>query len=746
MATPTPAAHPRAAPRAGALHGLAALLLVVALALFIGPARATVAEPRHALVVGNAAYAQAPLSNPANDARAVAAALRKAGFTVDLRLDATQRQLNEAIRAFGDRLKGGGAGLFYFAGHGVQIKGRNFLLPVGEDIRREDEVPFRAVDVQMVLDKMESAKNRVNVVILDACRDNPFARASRSAGGGLGSMDAPIGSLVAFATAPGSVASDGQGAHGLYTQHLLANIEKPGLPIEEVFKRVRLGVRLDSNGRQVPWENTSLEGDFFFVPPAAAARPATATLPPPPALEHIARAERAHELLRQRQLDDAERLFQALARDTHPEVALMGQEGLAEALLARGDTAGALQAANDIIARAPTRGAAYLTRGRALAARGDAAAAPAALRQAADDGTVADFSFQKSQALVALGNAQRARDPQAAQAAYERAARLDRQSVQALSNLAVALQQGGQWQRAQALLERANALDPRDAITIALLRQLKESVAEGQDRARQASIDASVRELVARLRNPPPRPAAAGTPDDWTSPVMALSVLPFQDQALPGAAGRIGLEVLVQQELIRELQARGHTLVERRLLDQVLAEARLGASELADPDTQVRLGRLLAARLIVSGVMTHEPGGLAASVRAIDTETTQLAMVRAERQAGGGNPAALAAAIAQQIAATLQEKYPLRGRIALVEDDRVVINLGQRHGVRAGQAFHVVERGAPIELGGRVLGHRDTRVARLTVTEVQEQLAYARVAERQGPLSRNQRVVVARPE
>ncbi|MFM7506227.1 MAG: caspase domain-containing protein, partial [Rubrivivax sp.] len=298
MPTPTPAAHPAPAPRAGAPLALAAWLLIVALALFVAPARATVAEPRHALVVGNAAYAQAPLSNPANDARAVAAALRKAGFTVDLRLDATQRQLHEAIRVFGDRLKGGGAGLFYFAGHGVQIKGRNFLLPVGEDIRREDEVTFRAIDVQMVLDKMESAKNRVNVVILDACRDNPFARASRSAGGGLGSMDAPIGSLVAFATAPGSVASDGQGANGLYTQHLLANIEKPGLPIEEVFKRVRLGVRLDSNGRQVPWENTSLEGDFFFVPPAAVARPATATLPPPPALEHIARAERAHELLR----------------------------------------------------------------------------------------------------------------------------------------------------------------------------------------------------------------------------------------------------------------------------------------------------------------------------------------------------------------------------------------------------------------------------------------------------------------
>ena len=314
------------------------MLLLVALALVLGPAQATVAEPLNALLVGNAAYAQAPLSNPANDARAVAPALRKAGFAIDLRLDANQRRLNEAVRAFGDWLKGGGAGLFCFAGHGVQIKGRYFLLPVGEDIRREDAVPFRTVGVQLVLDKLGSAKNRSNAVILDACRDNPFARTSRSAGGGLGSMDAPFGSLVAFATAPGSVASDGQGTNGLYTQHRLANIEKPGLPAAELFKRVRLGVRLDSNRRQVPWENTSLAGDFFFVPPAAAARPATATLPPT-ALEHVARAERAHELLRQRQLDDAERQFQAPARDTHLEVALMGQEGLDQALLARGDAA-----------------------------------------------------------------------------------------------------------------------------------------------------------------------------------------------------------------------------------------------------------------------------------------------------------------------------------------------------------------------------------------------------------------------
>jgi len=720
--------------------GALALALVLGAAL-AGPSRAAVAEPRHALVVGNASYANAPLTNPVNDARAVATALRKAGFIVDLKLNASQQQLQDAVTAFGDRLKAGGAGLFYFAGHGVQIKGRNFLLPVGAEIRREDEVPFKAVDVQMVLDKMDTAKNRVNVVILDACRDNPFARSTRSTGGGLGSMDAPIGSLVAFATAPGSVASDGKGDNGLYTQHLLANLERPGLPIEEVFKRVRLGVRLDSNGQQIPWENTSLEGDFYFFPPSPAAQATRPTLPPPPALEQVARAERGHELLRQRQTDDAERIFQALAVNSHPEVALMGREGLAEVLLARGDLQQALKAANDIIARAPTRTAAYLTRGRALAATGDAVAAQAALRQAADDKTSADFSFQKSQALLAVGNAQRAQDPKAALASYERAVREDRQSVQALSNLAVALQDTGNPQRAQALLERAKALDPTDAVTLALLRQAQEAIAEGQDRARQAAIDASVKDLVAQFRSPPPRPAGAGAADDWTSPVMALSVLPFQDQAQPGAGGRIGLEVLVQQELIRELQRRGYTLVERRLLDKVLAEVKLGASELADQDTQIRLGRLLAARLMVWGVMTHEAGSLAASVRAIDTETTQLAMVRAERQAAPGNPTELAVAIARQLAATIQDKYPLKGRIALVEGERVIINLGKKHGVAAGQAFNVIERGAPIELNGRVLGHRDTRIAQIVVTEVQEQLAYARIAERQGALDKNQRII-----
>ncbi|MGE0358056.1 MAG: caspase domain-containing protein [Burkholderiales bacterium] len=219
------------------------------------------------MVIGNGAYRDSPLLNPVNDAKAISAALRAAGFAVIERHDQGAVEMRRAIREFGERLRLGGAGLFYFAGHGVQVNGRNFLIPADADIKYEDEIEDQSVDVSLVLGKMESGKARINIVILDACRNNPFVRGSRSARSGLAAMEAPIGSLIAYATSPGQVASDGTGKNGLYTQHLLRELERPGLKVEDVFKRVRAAVRQASNGRQVPWENTSLEGDFYFRPP-----------------------------------------------------------------------------------------------------------------------------------------------------------------------------------------------------------------------------------------------------------------------------------------------------------------------------------------------------------------------------------------------------------------------------------------------------------------------------------------------
>jgi hypothetical protein len=225
-----------------------------------------------ALIVGNSSYSDAPLANPANDARAMAGALKDLGFTVIARENADLKSMNAAVREFGDKLRAGGVGVFYYAGHGMQIKGNNYLIPVGSNIEREDEVAYGAIDAQSILDKMDSAGNGNNFMILDACRNNPFIRNTRSGKGGLSQMDAPVGTLVSFATSPGAVASDGTGANGLYTTHLLDALKQPGLKAEEVFKRVRAAVRRDSKGAQVPWEATSLEGDFYFRPPVQMAQ------------------------------------------------------------------------------------------------------------------------------------------------------------------------------------------------------------------------------------------------------------------------------------------------------------------------------------------------------------------------------------------------------------------------------------------------------------------------------------------
>ncbi len=240
-------------------------------------------ERRVALVIGNAAYKSvSTLQNPVNDSRAIAKSLRGLGFEVIERENVGREALALAVREYGDKLRGASVGLFYFAGHGVQVKGRNYLIPVDADIAREDEVQYRSFDVNEVLDKMDSARTAINLVVLDACRNNPFARSFKTSQTGLAQMDAPTGTLIAFATAPGSVAQDGDGSNGLYTGALLKHIAAPGVAVEQMFKRVRVDVVNASKNQQVPWESSSLNRDFTFAS-AAAAKPAVATAAPNPA-------------------------------------------------------------------------------------------------------------------------------------------------------------------------------------------------------------------------------------------------------------------------------------------------------------------------------------------------------------------------------------------------------------------------------------------------------------------------------
>jgi len=224
-------------------------------------------ERRLALLLGNAAYVHGgDLSNPTNDVDAMGRVLGRLGFTVMSRVNCGQREMKQAIDEFGSRLKSHDVGLFFYAGHGIQVDGSNYLVPVDADLDEESDVEYDCVRADRVLAKMESAGVSTSIVVLDACRDNPFERSWRRSGSGRGLafMNAPSGSIIAYATAPGSTASDGSGSNGLYTSALLRHIETPGITIEDVFKRVRQTVRDMTDRKQTPWESTSLTGAFFF--------------------------------------------------------------------------------------------------------------------------------------------------------------------------------------------------------------------------------------------------------------------------------------------------------------------------------------------------------------------------------------------------------------------------------------------------------------------------------------------------
>jgi hypothetical protein len=227
---------------------------------------------KQALVIGNSKYRHSPLRNPVNDANAMSAALKEVGFGVTLGLELTQAAMQEAIQRFSENLaRTKAVGLFYFAGHGAQLAWRNYLVPVNADIADVQELRERAVDLNSLIEGIRKAGNPMNVLILDACRDNPFGSTARLEQKGLSQLDSPPGTLLAYATAPGNTAIDGDGGqHGLYTEHLLREMTVPDAKVEDVFKRVRLGVRRRSKGLQIPWESTSLEEDFWFMPPSAA--------------------------------------------------------------------------------------------------------------------------------------------------------------------------------------------------------------------------------------------------------------------------------------------------------------------------------------------------------------------------------------------------------------------------------------------------------------------------------------------
>ncbi len=223
------------------------------------------AQRRTALVIGNGDYAQRPLRNPVNDAIDMSAALKKLGFDVMTLKDANLQKMEDAVNEFSQRLSQGGLGLFYYAGHGVQVSGENYLIPVDAQLKRDNDVRYKALALGQVLGALKDAKNQINLVLLDACRNNPFTTDKRSLERGLAVVSAAKGTLIGYATGPNEEAADGKGRNGTYTEHLLKHMATPGLPVELMLKQVRTTVDSSTNGEQIPWTQSSLIGDVYLA-------------------------------------------------------------------------------------------------------------------------------------------------------------------------------------------------------------------------------------------------------------------------------------------------------------------------------------------------------------------------------------------------------------------------------------------------------------------------------------------------
>jgi hypothetical protein len=297
------------------------LLSVLLLLLLAVPATSARAEKRVALVVGNAGYQNvAPLANARNDAILIAETLRDVGFTLiggTAQVNLDKAGFDKAIQTFGNQLIGADVALFYYAGHGVQVRGSNYLVPVTANPVREADVDFQMVDVALILRQMEGSGTKLNIVVLDACRNNPFGgRGLRATEGGLAQIRAPEGTILSYATQPGNVALDGAGTNSPYSLALAETIRKPELEVFQTFNQVGLSVKKATGGQQQPWVSSSpIDGTFYFAgksdpkptydggrqpqppqqqaqpqptPPPQAAPPRMAAIPPSPALEQRA--------------------------------------------------------------------------------------------------------------------------------------------------------------------------------------------------------------------------------------------------------------------------------------------------------------------------------------------------------------------------------------------------------------------------------------------------------------------------
>ncbi len=434
--------------------------------------------------------------------------------------------------------------------------------------------------------------------------------------------------------------------------------------------------------------------------------------------------------------DEAARVFNQIAAAGGDDAAI-GQEGQAAVLARQGQADKALALADEVTRKAPKRAMAHKIKGDLLMGKGDRKGASNAYEAAAKQ-TEAPI-FQKAEAYNQLGRLYTQEgDFDKARNLFDQAVQMDPYYIIPTSNKGVTYEKQGIWDKALAEYRQALALDQADSMTAVLSRKAEQMLALQKDVAGKQRMDQLVRDLAQRYKDQKSQPANS-TADEWTSRPMILTFIDIQEKG--GLSERDGLAIVLTTRLGELLNSSGRVqVVDRALLESLLAELNLGSSELADPETALRLGKVLAAKLIGTGSLLYLSDSTLLNLRMIDSETTAIAQTVMLRITAQADLERELYNLNRSILRNVMDKYPLQGFVVQADAKEVMINLGSRQGVATGTAFDVIEAGESVTYKGRVLRGASKSVARLETVRVEPDLCYARIVEKQRELARDDKV------
>ncbi len=444
-----------------------------------------------------------------------------------------------------------------------------------------------------------------------------------------------------------------------------------------------------------------------------------------------------HALLVEGEFDQAEAVFTKVAHQSSPD-AVLGQEGLAAVHLKKGENDKALAIAEEINKADPENGLVYLIKGNILAGQGDQDGALASYDQAIEGKLSQDW--QEAEVFNQAGRIHSEQGQyKQAEAMYLQAYNNNPFSSEILTNRGALYEKQGKAQAALAFYEEALLTDPKDDVAVLLAKRVMQNLAFKEDLERQKRVDTLVSELSERFKKG--SVASTEVSDSWSSRPMTLAFLGLK--SLGGGLLREGMLEVFQQEIAQNLMASGRvSVVEREIMEKLLLELKLGSSELADQETALKLGKLLAARLIVTGSLVQTRGGARLSLRLIDPETSAIKITYSGEIGPDKNLIALGDETGSGIQKRIQSLYPLRGKIALVEEDgQVIINLGKKHGILPGTEMKIISEGEAIMMDGKIIGHRKKKVGLLEIVEVEDRLSYGKLIEKTANIEKDQKVL-----